>query len=237
VTQPEPELKIIRLTPQDPRLGRAVVHDPRSRNYAAARRAVVRKDKAHRIYDPTPNPDQTIGNCTGVAECVMANTVGNRRLGVRLNMSTADKIYSRATQIDVFPGIWPPVDSGSSGLAAAKAAVEQGIGTGYEWYFGIDAVLDGLQTRPISIGTWWPEGMFERDINLRVRPTGQKLGGHQWTLRAHWPSSSRTIGQQLVEGICWWGSYRALRMTVDDFAELLADDGDAHHTMRRGWFD
>jgi hypothetical protein len=233
VTAPD-EIKVIQVEQQDPRLGRQVCHDPRNRNYPGApRRAVQRKDKAHRIYDPVPNLNQPRGNCTGVAECVMANTMGNRVVGVRLGMATADKIYSRATQLDPFPGNWPPTDTGSSGGAAAAAAVEQGIGTGYYWYFGIDEVLDGLQEHALSVGTWWFEDMFNPDGAFMVRPTGQRVGGHQWVLRAHWPSSSRTIGKQIVEGICWWGEYRNFRMTVDDFADLLADDGDAHHTVRR----
>jgi hypothetical protein len=228
------DLHVIRVEQQDPRLGRNVVHDPRSRRFAAPRQTVVRRNKAHRVYDPRPNPNQQLGLCTGAAECMMANAVGNRVAGVVLGMGTAERIYSRATQIDPWPGSWPPEDTGSSGLAAAKAAVEQGIGESYEWYFGIDAVLDGLQSYAISVGTWWMWDMFNPDPHTKiVRPTGGRAGGHQWLLRAHDVSASRTVGKQLIEGLCWWGAFRYFRMTVDDFAELLADDGDAHRTIRK----
>lgn len=227
-------LHVIRIEQQDERLGRHVVHDERSRRFEAPRRAVVRRNKVHRIYDPRPNPNQVRGNCTGCAETMMANTVGNRVAGSVLGMGIADKIYSRATELDPWPGSWPPTDTGSSGTAAAKAAVELGIGESYEWYFGVDATLDGLQFYALSVGTWWTFDMFNPDPKtLRVRPTGGKAGGHQWLLRGHDVSASKTIGKQIVEGACWWGGYHYFRMTVDDFADLLADDGDVHRTRRR----
>jgi hypothetical protein len=227
------DLHVIRVEQQDPRLGRNVVHDPRSRQFVAPRHAGPRRDKAHRIYDPRPNPNQPRGNCTGVAECTMANSTGNRVKGVVLGMDVADRIYSRATELDPWPGSWPPTDTGSSGLAAAKAAVEQGIGTRYDWYFGLDAVLDGLQTNAISVGTWWYFDMFEPDPTGLVKPTGGRAGGHQWLLRAHDVSASKRVSQQRVGGLCWWGTYRHFWMTVEDFANLLADDGDAHRTYRK----
>lgn len=230
------ELHVIQVEQQDSRLGRQVVHDPRSRGYAAPRRALParRRDKSHRVYDPTLNPNQVIGNCVPCAEMMMANSLGNRIPHVVLDMADADKAYRLATQLDPFPGQWEPDDTGSSGLAGAKAAVQLGIGSGYEWYFGIDAVLDGLQQHTLSAGTWWYADMFNPDPQTKlIRPTGGKVGGHQYLLRAHDVSVSRlTIGKQRVGIRCWWGAYRDAWMTVDDFAELLADDGDVHHTKR-----
>lgn len=194
-----------------------------------------RRDKTHRIYDPRPNPKQLWGNCSFVAECVMGNSVGNRVKGVTLDMYDADRGYSLATTLDPFPGQWPPEDTGSSGLAAAKAAVQLGYSSHYEWYFGIDAVLDGLQQHALSVGTWWYWDMFTATgARPLVRPTGGKAGGHQWTLYKYDPSTSPLyIGKQRVGGICWWGpSFRTFELTVDDFAELLADDGDVHRSIR-----
>lgn len=229
-----PDTKIVNIDQQDPRLGRNVWHHPGSRNYAARQATTAkRRDKAHRTYDRVPNPNQPRGNCTGCAEAMMGNTAGNRVKGTVLDMGDADRIYSLATRKDPFPGAWPPEDTGSSGLAAAMAAVELGIGTRYEWYFGLDATLDGLQQHALSVGTWWTWDMFTPDKTGLVRPTGGKAGGHQWLLRAHDVSVSRlTIGKQRIGGRCWWGAFRNFWMTVDDFAELLADDGDVHRTIR-----
>jgi len=235
MTSPD-DLYAVRINQADPRLGRQIVHDPRSRRFAAAPRTTTakRQNRSHRIWDPHPNPNQVIGNCTGVAECVMGNSAGNRHKGVTLDMQDAVRIYSLATSLDPFDGAYPPEDTGSSGLAAAKAAVQLGIGDRYEWYFGIDAVLDGLQDHTLSVGTWWYWDMFNATSQNRlVRPTGGKAGGHQWALYKHDVSVSKlSIGKQRVGGICWWGSYRYFELTVDDFAELLADDGDVHRTIR-----
>jgi hypothetical protein len=231
------DLHVININQADSRLGRQIVHDPRSRRFAAEPRstAIKRQDRSHRIWDPRINPNQTLGNCTGVAECVMGNSAGNRLKGVTLGMPDADRVYSLATSLDPFDGQYPPTDTGSSGLAAAKAAVQLGLSTRYEWYFGIDAVLDGLQDHVLSVGTWWYFGMFEKDPTGLVRPTGGKAGGHQWALRSHDVSVSRlNIGKQRVGGRCWWGSYKDFWLTVDDFAELLADDGDVHRSVRVG---
>ena len=233
MTAPE-QLHVVTADQRDPRLGRQCVHDPRSRSFAAPRTGAARRDIAHRVYDPTPNPNQPRGNCTGCAEAMMGNAKGNRRSGVILRMADADRIYSRATQLDPWPGSWPPTDTGSSGLAAAKAAVELGHGESYEWYFGIDHTLGGLQHHALSAGTWWTEGLFEPDPRTKlVRPTGQKVGGHQYLLRAYDVTSKLTVGQHRIGLRCWWGGYRDVWITVDDFAGLLADDGDVHRTARR----
>lgn len=232
-----PNLKVITAEQLDRRMGRHVHHDERSRNFAAPppKRAVERRDRSHLIYDPQPNPNQSIGNCTCCAEMMLANARGNRVRRQVLKMDDADKAYRIATRIDPFPGQWEPNDTGSDGLSAAKASVQLGIGERYEWYFGLDATLDGLQLHPLSVGTWWMFDMFHPDKNGRIRPTGGKAGGHQYVLRSHDVSASRlTIGNQRVGLRCWWGSYRDVWMTVDDFAELLSDDGDVHFTVRAG---
>src|SRR5437764_15082615 len=108
----------------DPRLGRHVHHDERSRAFALT--PPVDKSTWHtksiRIYDPSPNPNQTLGDCTGCAKAMQMNAAGNRVSGVVLKLADADRIYSLATTLDAFPGSYPPDDTGSSGLAAAKAA-------------------------------------------------------------------------------------------------------------------
>jgi hypothetical protein len=232
VTSPS-ELHIVIAEQQDPRLGRQVVHDPRNRRFAAPRTGVARRSVAHRIYDPRPNPNQPRGNCTGCAEAMMANAKGNRHRSTVLDMFDADRIYSRATELDPWPGSWPPQDTGSSGGAAAQAAVDLGLAERYEWYFGLEHTLDGLQHHPLSVGTWWYEGLFEPDRRTKVvRPTGQKVGGHQYLLRAYDVTSKLNVGQHRLGLRCWWGGYQDAWITVDDFAGLLADDGDVHYTAR-----
>jgi hypothetical protein len=216
---------------QDPRLGRQAVHDDRSRRYALSR-TVDRstwRDKAIRLYDPWPNPNQRVGCCTGVAKCSQMNAVGNRRKGVVLGMKHAEAIYSDNTKIDPWPGTWPPEDTGSSGLASAKTAQAKGIGGTYRWLFGggdevVQTVMDG---DVVSVGTWWYWDMFSGtagrfDGKPIVTIGGGQAGGHQYVIRGY------DEDRDLVLGRCWWGAFRDFWMKRMELDALLRDGGDAH---------
>ena len=105
------------------RLGRLVQHDPRSRGYpvraAAAPRPLV--SKTWRRYGSTLNQGE-LGACTGYAMTHGLNTTPLRAAGPTHTHTTAVNLYSEATALDMFPGVYPPVDTGSSGLAVCKAA-------------------------------------------------------------------------------------------------------------------
>lgn len=235
------DLHVVTVAQQDPRLGRQVVHDPRSRRFAfplAALPSKPTKALRHRIYGPRVIPTQQIGCCTGVDQAVKCDAVGNRRTGVVLGMADAQRLYARASQIDPWPGQWPPTDSGSSGLAACKAAMEERLIERYEWLFaGAAQVLaaltggPGTPGRPVGVGTWWFDDMFKPDPKtLLVTPTGPQAGGHQWTVTGWEPR------YDAFEGLCWWGprfgDHGRFRIRYDDLNTLLADDGDAHVTYR-----
>lgn len=218
---------VIQIPSEDPRLGRNIVHDERSRAFplmAPVDRSTWR-DKAVRIYDPFPNPAQTIGNCTGCAKAMEFNSAPNKRKGQTFRMASALGIYSLATQIDVFNGTYPPNDTGSSGLAAAKAAQQQGFGGEYRWLFGgadeiVQAVMDG---RVVNVGTWWYDSMFRGPLLI---PSGSKVGGHQWIVRGYDKSRDWVLGR------CWWGTFRDFWMPRGALNDLLMDDGDAHVQVR-----
>lgn len=215
----------------DPRLGRHIVHDQRSKAFGA-RAAIDRstwRDKSVRIYDPLPNPNQCHGECTGVAKCCQFNAVDNRVKGTPLGMDDAHNIYSRNTQIDIWEGEWPPTDTGSSGVASAKAAQEL-LGAGaYYWYFGgADEVVQGVMDgKVISVGTRWDYDMFNPDGDGRVQPGGGVAGGHQYVVRGYWKSRDWVLGR------CWWGEFRDFWMSRTHLDQLLHDYGDAHWQARR----
>lgn len=218
------------LPTDDPRLGRHVVHDPRSLAFAVDNPIdpSTWHDKSIRIYDPKPNPNQTIGNCTGVAKCVMFNAVGNRKTGDVLTMQIAVDIYSVATTLDPWEGSYLPDDTGSSGLAAAKAAQQMGFGGEYNWVLSAaDGVVQEIMNgTPVNVGTRWDYDMFHPDDTGQVHPGGGVAGGHEWTVRGYDKS------RDLLLGRCWWGSFRDFWISRADLTALLIDDGDAH-TQRR----
>lgn len=211
---------------QSPLLGRQLLHDERSRAFpmtAAVDRSTWR-DRSVRLYDPLPNPNQTIGCCTGVAKCCQLNAIGNRVLGRVLDMPDAERIYSENTKIDPWPGEWPPDDTGSSGLASAKAAQLLSLAGEYRWIFGgADEVIQNVvEGRVISVGTWWYADMFNRDRDGRITPTGGRAGGHQYVIRGY------DVDRDWALGRCWWGQYRDFWITRSDLDSLLRDGGDAH---------
>lgn len=227
-----PDLTIVRVEQTTPLLGRQLVHDPRSRNYphlVAVDRSTWH-DKAIRLYDPHPNPNQPVGNCTLCAKAMQLNAVGNRRLGRVLNMDWALRGYSIATRLDPFPGAYLPDDTGSSGLASAKTAQQTGDGGEFRWLFGgADEIVSTVcSPRPlvVSVGTWWYGDMFSGSgqwVGLpMLRPTGGRVGGHQYAIRGYDKDKDLALGR------CWWGGFRDFWISRTDLDSLVRDGGDAH---------
>jgi hypothetical protein len=214
-------------------LGRHVRHDEQSRAFplmATLGLTVDRstwKDKAVRLYDPTPKPNQSNGCCTACAKGMQFNAVGNRRPGVRLTMDWAQSLYHEETVIDPFPGTFPPDDTGSNGLASCKAVQAFGYGGAYYWLFGgADEVVQAIMAgKAISLGTRWDNNMFNPDSKGIIHPGGGEAGGHQWIARRY-DKSSDLIGVD-----CWWGGWKAW-MSRADVQALLDDQGDAHWQVR-----
>jgi hypothetical protein len=151
------------------------------------------------------------------------NAAGNRVTGVVLNMDNAHAFYHYASLFDPFKGEWPPDDTGSSGLAAAKAAKQLGFGGEYRHIFGgADEVVQLIMlNRVVNVGTWWYEGMFNPKAGV-IEPTGAMAGGHQYIARGY------DNAKDLITIRCWWGNYRDVRIKREHLNELIMDDGDAH---------
>lgn len=217
----------VQVVPQrDKRLGRQKVHDPLSRGWplSISLERNQWRSKLIRIYDPRPNPNQCHGECTGVAKAMQLNAKGNRVKGAVLNMDMAHKLYSLASTLDPWPGAWPPKDTGSSGLASAKAAVQLNLGGEYRHVFrGADEVIELIQKgRAVSVGTWWTEDMFDPDHEGIIEPTGARAGGHQYLARGY------ELKRDLVRIRCWWGNYRDVWIRRTHLNDLIMDGGDAH---------
>lgn len=107
------------------KLGRLVRHDPRSRAYPAAAAPVLRS-VTWRRYGATLDQGDT-SSCTGHAMAHAVNTRPTHKTGTRLlTHQDALRLYSAATHLDPWPDTYPPDDTGSSGLAVAKAARDAG---------------------------------------------------------------------------------------------------------------
>jgi hypothetical protein len=202
-------------------LGRLVRHDPRSRDYPADATQPI---KSVQWLRRSPIFDQgNVGSCTGNAAAGWAATDNSARLGrVDLTEQTALEIYSKATHLDRIHGAYPPDDTGSSGLAAAKALRALGLTTGpYRHCFGLHHTLSALQTGPVLVGLAWLTGCDKPNPDGHVTYTGKIRGGHEILADAI-DTTSGLIWFQNSWGPSW-AKHGRFSMTWSDFAKALAD--------------
>ena len=211
-----------------PGLGRKVEHDPRSRRFAAAPAPrIVSRLWSHEA--PVLNQGE-LGSCTGNALAQLLNTnkfrisrsKGRRHPGW-LNQDDALRLYSRATVLDQWDGQFPPDDTGSSGIAATKAGVEEGFFTRYEHAFGLQNMLGVVMKQPVITGTVWYDSM-SYPVNGIVQAQGRILGGHEYVVLGI------DVSRRLV--IClnsWgprWGVKGRFYISFESFDRLLREYGD-----------
>ncbi len=197
------------------RLGRHVEHDPRSKSYAITGPAapLVREpimwDRFSAILD-----QGELGSCTGNA---MAGWLGcfphvdSVEAAVPFDEELAVELYRDATRLDPFPGSWPPNDTGSSGLAVAKAAKRRGLIAGYGWAFTTDALVLALQIAPVIVGVPWFAGFDRPDDKGLVKATGPIRGGHEFLIRGWTPDPNGEGSQGLLHADNSWGTRWGVR--------------------------
>lgn len=221
-----------RFRPTDRRLGRHVHHDDRSRAYAfRAPRHVELHTVRHERYAPVFDQGD-IGSCTGNAAigCLATGAffatvdAGDDPHVRMLDEAAALWCYSAATDLDPYPGQFPPDDTGSDGLSVAKVLTSVGAIAGYRHTFTLEDMLAALQEQPLITGTTWLDGMYEPDRNGVVHPTGQEVGGHEYVVDS-FDSGTNLLGFTNSWGTSW-GKAGRFFMGADEFGALLGRDGD-----------
>jgi hypothetical protein len=206
-------------------LGRHLVptHDPRSRAFPAATAPLVTTMHAHH----GPVLDQgNLGSCTGNAAAQALDCDPLYFWGRKiLDEADAIAIYSWATHHDPFRGAYPPQDTGSDGLAVAKAARHLGLIGSYQHAFGLAHVLGALVLRPLIIGIPWTETMFQPDRDGYLHITGAVAGGHEVCLRG--VDVEHQAVRLLNSWSASWGDGGEAWLRWTDLGSLLAQQGDA----------
>jgi hypothetical protein len=127
-----------------------------------------------------PLDQGSLGSCTGNAT---AHCLSTWPFGLKLAESDAVRIYSLATTLDPFAGVFPPVDSGSDGRSAALAAKQLGYTT---VDFGAVDSIERLQVALLSsscmIGSSWYAGFSSPSSCGEVGISGANIGGHQYQI-------------------------------------------------------
>lgn len=211
-------------------LGRHVEHDPLSKLYRAARAPVLKTVKHAR---QAPVWDQgDLGDCTGNAMAGALMTDPLRQPSWSFDEKTARDLYSAATHLDGIAGVWPPTDTGSSGLAVAKAAKAAGYISAYHHAFGLQHALEALVLTPVIVGIDWLDTFDKPDRNGQVHVTShsQVRGGHE----------IEAFGLDVDKKLTWfynswgpeWGLQGSFSLSWHDLDLLLQAQGDVTVAVR-----
>jgi hypothetical protein len=119
----------------------------------------------------------SLGSCTGNA---VAQCLSTRPFSAALTEADAVAIYSRATRIDPFAGVYPPTDTGSNGASAWKAALDLGYTSIPSTpVVSLEELQGALQRVPCILGTDWYEGFFSPSNCGEMSISGRVAGGHE----------------------------------------------------------
>lgn len=210
------------------RLGRHVEHDPRSRDYAYQPATTTLVAVVHHRYGSIFDQGE-IGSCTGNAAAGAKNTAPIYHTDEHtLTEKGALELYELATILDGITGQYPPNDTGSSGLAVAKAAKQAGMIASYQHAFDMTAALAALQAGPVITGVPWYEGFDTPNAEGLVEISGQIRGGHEFVVRGYQPATSPGDSLVIADN-SWgtsWGSSGHFYFTVDTWQKLLDQQGD-----------
>lgn len=222
-------ITVHRFDPEDPRLGRHVVHDSRSLQYRFRTRKDPRKLASVRHQVHIPILDQgALGSCTGHAgtAALASEAFWSAGQGAIIGdpHAYAVDLYSAATQIDPWPGAYVPEDTGSDGLSIAKVLHARGLISGFQHATSLEAALAALAERVVMIGSSWLTGMYNPAPDGCLNVSGETVGGHEYVLdELDVPQQRVWMRNSWGEG---WGLAGRAWMSWDDLGKLLADWGD-----------
>lgn len=205
------------------RLGRHVLHDPRSLKYSAPRAPKV--VSVTHAAQGLPLDQGSIGSCTANALCGALDSSPDNQSGKTFAESSAVQLYELETKLEGKP--YPPNDPGGSGLMVCKAARELGWISAYQHAFGVQHALEALVLRPVITGVGWYTSFDTPDpkTGLVDIATGATVrGGHEVV------ADAIDADKQLVWFWNSWGPEFGLGgrfcMSFGTWEQLLSEQGD-----------
>jgi papain like protease len=180
----------------------------------------------------------SLGSCTGIAGTGALGTqpffdaVGRKVLtspqDAQVCEEFAVQLYSDATQIDPFPGSYPPDDTGSSGLAICQALRQRRTIAGYIWARTAPGFLTLLQSGPVLQGMDWYNAFFQPDSNgfIDADPNWKSsgvAGGHEVEAIGVELDERDTFNSVITYANSWgagWGDGGRFRMRLRTYEQL-----------------
>jgi hypothetical protein len=209
---------------KDPRLGRLVEFDKRSRGFAAVDRGGFPMGSRHWECDWILDQGRE-GACVGfslVHHLRATPIVWDRRTGIPAATHAARRLYQNAKKVDKWPG---ENYSGTSILAGCRTLKRGGHISGYRWCFGYKDVLVAVAEQgPVVLGINWYESMYEPDRG-RIEVAGEVAGGHAILCNGV-DHLNRTVTLHNSWGPDW-GDNGEAALSWDDLDLLLSQSGEA----------
>jgi hypothetical protein len=183
-----------------------------------------------------------LGSCTGNAGTGALGTqpfydaVGNDVLPAPDDVTAAEQfaveLYSDATKADGYPGVYPPDDTGSSGLAVCKVLKTRGTIKGYRWARSPYGLLRLLQDGPVLQGMPWYKAFFEPDSEGYIDsnpnwPSSGVAGGHEVEAVGVQLDTSDAFSSTIIYANSWgtsWGLEGRFRMRLRTYEQMSGMD-------------
>lgn len=218
-------------TTKDPRLGRIVHFDERSRNYPAVRLLSTEQQRKLRSYTWDCNLWLDQGSSSSCTFHAICHDLAARPVQVQgLTHEYALEGYYEAQELDPWPGSerpgTVPQAYGTAVIFAVQVAQQRGYYGSYSWNFSEEEMaLSVGWTGPNIIGVNWTADMFNPDQNGFIRPTGEASGGHCILVRGI-SLENNCYRLHNSWGKNTWGINGEAFITREDMATLLSQDGE-----------
>lgn len=221
-------------TTENPRLGRLVQFDERSRAYSIP----LVPGRKHRSYTWRCNEWFDQGEQGACVAYALGHELAGRPAETRNihDQWLVENVYWEAQKIDPWEGgSYPnanPFYEGTSILAGVKVLHKKRFFREYRWAFSFNDLINGLgYNGPAVLGLNWYQGMNEVDADGFIRPTGFIEGGHAILARAV------NVRKQVVTLRNSWGKAWGIEgdcyISFTDLERLMYEHGEAVFLMKR----